>query len=553
MKENALPSRGESAKSVANRERLEALGRAIDGRAATPSRSPRRRHWPRRLAIGAAALAFVIVAGAVGDYFYLGSLVHHKHVNFLQSAGASENLLLVGSTDRCALKHQSEAYGLCSQGVTGINSDITMILHLNPSTGAAALLSIPRDTFIPNARTFGANKIDAALYQGPSQLADAIEEDFGIPINHYVELNFGTFASVVNALGGIDMYFPVPVYDGGSGLAIFHPGCYQLDGYHALQVVRARHLQIQPTPGNKDYLNWPQEGLSDIARIRRTHEFLRVLASKVAANGLSNPITDQRLATSVIGNLQVDQNFSEGHMVSLAQKFANINVGSLPQLTYPVAGVNGGSYLYKGYYYGDVVFPINPTGTTTIEQIFGVKPNQNSFTYAPLPAPTKISVSVENGSNTNGQAATVAAALHRQGFVITSTGTRTPVGIANETVVYYGGPAPLKTGNWKSPGLAAAQAVMRRLGGAVVMAYDPTQVVEGSLVTVLTGNGLTVLTPPKPVKKPTGATTSSTVVTTTTLPANPQLEPTTPTSQGLQPWDPRACSPGQHIFVDKSA
>ena len=41
----------------------------------------------------------------------------------------------------------------------------------------------------------------------------AIEEDFGIPIHHYVELNFDSFQGVVNALGGIKMYFPEPVFD----------------------------------------------------------------------------------------------------------------------------------------------------------------------------------------------------------------------------------------------------------------------------------------------------------------------------------------------------
>ena len=77
-----------------------------------------------------------------------------------------------------------------------------MILHLNPATDTVSILSIPRDLFVPNARKEGANKIDAALYEGPSQLVAVIQEDFGIPIQHYVELNFDTFANVVNALNG---------------------------------------------------------------------------------------------------------------------------------------------------------------------------------------------------------------------------------------------------------------------------------------------------------------------------------------------------------------
>ena len=159
-------------------------------------------------------LVVLVVGGVAGDYFYLNSLVHRVNVaNEAVRYNDTENILLVGSTSRCALAVQNKAYGLCSQGVTGVNSDVVMIVHLNFTTKRITLLSIPRDVFVPNARTTGANKIDAALYQGPSQLVSAIENDFGIPINHYIELNFDTFASVVTVLGGINMYFPMEVFD----------------------------------------------------------------------------------------------------------------------------------------------------------------------------------------------------------------------------------------------------------------------------------------------------------------------------------------------------
>ena len=142
---------------------------------------------------------------------------------------------------------------------TGVNSDVVMILHLNLTTNQVSILSLPRDMFVPNARIDGANKIDAGLYNGPSQLVAAIQEDFGIPINHYVELNFDTFADVVNVLGGIKMYFPMEVFDAYSGLYVRHPGCIQLNGTRALQVVRARHLQIRMPGDGTDYRDWPQE------------------------------------------------------------------------------------------------------------------------------------------------------------------------------------------------------------------------------------------------------------------------------------------------------
>ena len=120
---------------------------------------------------------------------------------------------MVGSTSRCALAVQNPAYGLCSQGVSGINSDVMMILHADPAHHRLALLSIPRDLFVPNARSTGSYKIDAGLYQGLTQLVAAIEEDLGIPIQHAVSLNFDQFANIVQALGGINMSFPTAVFD----------------------------------------------------------------------------------------------------------------------------------------------------------------------------------------------------------------------------------------------------------------------------------------------------------------------------------------------------
>ena len=150
-------------------------------------------------------------------------------------------------------------------------------------------------------------------------------------------LNFDTFANVVNALGGVKMYFPEPVYDAYSGLKQLTPGCVPLDGFHALQVVRARHLQYKGPGITTDLPEyWPSENLSDLARIRRDHEFLRVLATAVAKQGLSDPITDEQLVGRVAPQLEVDRQFSTSDMVNLVLNFHSVNVDSRPQLTLPV-------------------------------------------------------------------------------------------------------------------------------------------------------------------------------------------------------------------------
>ena len=536
---------------VPNRARLEALGHAVDARHGEPRHRQRVKRSRAKIAlVTLATVVVVIVAAVAGDYWYINHLIKHVTITSeSQQYNNTENILLVGSTTRCGLKHQNAAYGLCSQGVTGVNSDVVMILHLNLTTNQVSILSLPRDLFVPNARIDGANKIDAALYNGPNQLVKAIQEDFGIPINHYVELNFDTFAEVVNVLGGIKMYFPMSVFDAYSQLYVRNPGCIQLDGTRALEVVRARHLQIRFPGDGTNYRTWPQEALSDLARIRRDHEFLKVLADAVKAKGIANPLTDQRLATAVARYLTVDQGLTTTALLSLAEHFHGVSVSSVPELTVPVVLVETpGGYLYQGYYYGDVEFPIDPGVTQTIDRFLDVGSNINTMDGKPLPKGSSFTVSVLDGSGTPNQAHVVAAALRRRGFVIHGVGAATPYGAREETVVFHA--------NNSAASLGAAQAVLHTIEGPAVMALGRTT--AGSTVTVLTGSDVSVIPPPRtpsttttakgkhhhpPATTTTKPVTQITVFDPSAVKHDTSLSAPTDVTQALQPWDPRSCGP----------
>ena len=546
---------------------LHDLGRQIDvanrgggRRRARSAESGTARHGPAHAApkvrsrrrtvtwvTGTILLVLVLVAGAAAGYgWYLNHEIHRIDLKNLTSApvkggdAGTQNILMIGSTDRCALKVQNPAYGLCSQGVNGVNSDVVMILHLNPANHSVAILSIPRDLFVPNARSGGANKIDAALFQGPDQLIAAIEDDFGIPIQHFVELNFDSFINVVQALGGIKMYFPEPVYDAYSGLNIQTTGCLSLNGTQALQVVRARHVQYKGpgvTTDNPTY--WPQEAQSDIARIRRDHEFLRVLASAVKAKGLSNPITDQQLVAGVAGQLTVDSGFSASDMISLVLGYHNVDVNKAPQLTVPVSVDQFGNYVYQGGSYGDIEFPAEPQDHNAVDRFLGLKSgNEDTYSGGVLPSPATVTVSVLNGSGAPDQATTTGQGLQALGFHIGTIGDSPPVGREAETVVYYAAKTPAQ--------LAAAQAVANSMSGAVIMAKDPSQVKAGSQVTVVTGTDFTVNAPPATTTVPSSATAPSITTTTSGNSGNTgnsgAFQAPTPTVETLQPWDPRSCT-----------
>ncbi len=501
-----------------------------------------RGHRKLKWTLAVIGLVIVLAAGAVvGDAWYLNHKIHRVVVKGLRHAPTkgidvgTENILMVGSTSRCALAVQSQAFGLCSQGVTGVNSDVVMILHVDQSTHSVSILSIPRDLFVPNARKEGAYKIDAALYEGPTQLVDAVEEDFGIPIQHYVELNFDSFINVVNALGGVKMYFPEEVFDSYSGLDIQTTGCIDLDGTQALQVVRARHLQYKGPGVTSDHPAYgPQEALSDLARIRRDHEFLRVLAAAVEARGLGDPLTDQAIVSSVVGQLEVDSGFSATDMLDLVLAFRSVNVGGVPELTLPVSADEAGSYYYKGGDYGDVEFTAEPQDHQAIDQFLGLGASDDTFSGGTLPPAASVTVSVMNGSGVYSEGAETADGLQALGFHVGVVATTTPVGGQAETVVAYSA----VTGSE----LAAAQAVADSLSGAVILADDPSQVPPGSQVTVVTGTDFTVNSPAVQTTSPTVSTVAPSTTTTTAPVGSAALAPPNPTVQPLQPWDPRACT-----------
>jgi LCP family protein required for cell wall assembly len=530
-------------------------GRSGRGAGGPAHAAPKKKWSTRRkvaYVLGSLFLVVVLIVGAVAGYaWYLNDQINRINLHNLTSSpvrGAdvgTENILMIGSTSRCALKVQNPLFGLCSQGVTGVNSDVVMILHLNPANNSLSILSIPRDLFVPNARADGANKIDAALYQGPDQLIAAIEEDFGIPIQHFVELNFDSFMNVVDALGGIHMYFPEPIFDSYSGLDIETTGCIGLNGTSALEVVRARHLQYK-SPGvtTTDPYYWPYEAQSDLARIRRDHEFLRVLATAVKAKGLGDPLTDQRLLSGVVGDLTVDSGFSLSNMVSLVLTYHGVNVNSAPQLTMPVQVDQFGDYVYQGGSYGDIEFPSEPQDHAAVDQFLGLKANADTYSGGALPAPSSITVSVMNGSGTSNQATTTATSLKALGFNVGTVGDTTPVGREAETVVYYSSKSPANR--------AAAQAVANSLSGGVIMALDPSQVQTGSQVTVVTGTDFSVNPPPVTVTPTsaagsTGGGSSSTTTPTTSVSASSTgnsgaFQPPTTTVEPLAPWDPRSCT-----------
>src|SRR3546814_12730354 len=84
--------------------------------------------------------------------------------------------------------------------------------------------SIPRDLYVPIAGTGSSSKINAAYNGGPTRLIQTIQQSLGVPVHHYLEVDFVRFASPVDSLGGITIAFPNPDYDRTSRLAVQQSG-----------------------------------------------------------------------------------------------------------------------------------------------------------------------------------------------------------------------------------------------------------------------------------------------------------------------------------------
>ena len=267
------------------------------GRPIRPGRTGGRR-WlrPGRVVAMIALLLVVVIVASVGMYFYVNSKLHESDVlvdyNGRPVAAAGTNWLIAGSDSRQGLTRREErqlATGKLSSA-EGERSDTILILHIPSGGGRPVLVSIPRDSYVP-IPGYGSSKINAAFdLGGPKLLAETIQNDTGLHIDHYMGIGFGGFVSVVNAVGGVRMCLPGPMVDPKAGLNL-KAGCQTLNGDQALGYVRTRNF-----------------ALSDLQREQDQRLFLKALLSKMTSPSvLLNPFAIVPAATGSANTLTVSQ------------------------------------------------------------------------------------------------------------------------------------------------------------------------------------------------------------------------------------------------------
>src|SRR6202034_4484880 len=162
----------------------------------------------------------------------------HISAEVTAQSGAPFTVLVIGSDTRAGESAAAAPSFGSSSVVTGQRSDVVQLWRVTPSTKQIQIISIPRDTVVsmlpPDTTQFGTyNRINSSYNSGADQLVKTITANFGIQINHVVQVDFSGFQDAVQALGGVYMDFPYPAKDAYSGLDITTPGCQLLDGAQA--------------------------------------------------------------------------------------------------------------------------------------------------------------------------------------------------------------------------------------------------------------------------------------------------------------------------------
>ena len=124
-------------------------------------------------------------------------------------------------------------------------SDVNILAIVNPVTKQAALINTPRDYYVDLAGTESKDKLTHAGLYGVETSMATLGNLYGVDVDHYIRINFAGFISIIDAIGGVDVYSDQAFTSVGSpgyyDPTTFAEGWNHLDGKSALAFARERH------------------------------------------------------------------------------------------------------------------------------------------------------------------------------------------------------------------------------------------------------------------------------------------------------------------------
>ncbi len=406
-------------------------------------RSARSRRWPKLLAL----LLTVLLIGAVAFPLWLSGQVTRMDVDNLATSGGPMHILVLGSDSRDDLTPE-ERRELSTGSEGGNLSDTIFVMSIDG--GDVAMLAFPRDLWVSRCDGSIGRLNAASNIGGPSCMVQTVRDLSGIEINHVMEMTFGGFRDLVDAVGGVELCLDEAISDRDAGIDL-PAGCQRLDGADSLGYVRVRKID------------------NDLMRIERQQQFVRALAREVASpSTLFNPLRLTSLARDSGEAVRVDQNM--GPM-------------SLARLGLAVRGLGGGSSISN-------TVPGDPRTTSGGAQILDVRTSEAEGLFAAhrngtifdqiqprdgevaeAVSPPDVQVTVLNGAGVAGLAGSVAEDLEGRGFDVTDIGNAD----RQETTVIRHGPgdeAAARLVADATPGAGTLEETAGTTGIVVVLGLD---------------------------------------------------------------------------------
>lgn len=189
-----------------------------------------------------------------------------------------------------------------SQDIETELTDTIILCNYNPQNQTAAMLSIPRDTFVgkSTANAKGSDKINALYSKGVEKTISAVEKITDVEIDYYVVVNTNALIEIVDIIGGVEFDVPIDMkYDDPTqDLHIdLKAGTQLIDGEKAEQLLRFRH--------NNDGSSYPAEyGDNDYGRMRTQREFITETAKQII--NIKNLFKANTIVKTVFKNIQTN-------------------------------------------------------------------------------------------------------------------------------------------------------------------------------------------------------------------------------------------------------
>jgi LCP family protein required for cell wall assembly len=243
----------------------------------------RRGGWKRRVLIALALLLLLICVWTIAAYLSLRNGAQKANGRLGASAKqalASTHGLMLSNTSNILVLGTDHANTADRQGIS--HSDSIMVVHTDPSRHRIVYLSIPRDLRVP-VPTRGYDRINVAFQIGGAALAiKTVATYTRLPINHVIVVDFGQFRQLIDALGGVDINIPKPIFSNAFDCPFsasrcaswrgyrFAKGVQHMNGRRALTYSRIRENRLDPNE-------------TDVTRGARQQQIVQAVLSKITS------------------------------------------------------------------------------------------------------------------------------------------------------------------------------------------------------------------------------------------------------------------------------